>query len=346
MLNLLAFKPVRYVEPSSFHHALCTLLITLLALISLHFLQTTQAFWLLFPCVLLSQAGLSAESSWRSPWQLFFYLICGLLAATLVFLVSLCAIQFLYTIPLLFFISLFASFCGWQNRQYFFAAFILILLPLLAAFSPASLNEALERSALIFLASFLVLSVRFFYFLYQRSHSLFDAKIIFFQKLKKLYRLIFYSSGSKRPLFSPELEESHFQIAWSDCLSALLTCKAKVTPAYRAHLDRIWDITLSLGSLRYRLTDFSVLRMSQDEIQALLKALLSIVDEELISPPRESDNSPFEALQKAIQNFETLYQSMLQTVAKEPLVLLLFIQDLYALKEELEALTLGERSSG
>lgn len=338
MQKRLTFKPAHHLDPSSLRHAFCTLIIASLAFLFLSYFKSSEGSWLLLSCLLLSQAGFSAEAHWQTPWQTFFYLICGFLTASSVFLVSLCAFQFFPTAALLFVISLVAGYLGWRTRQHFFAAFVLILLALLAAFSPVSLDLAFERFYLILLGSLLVMALRFLFFLRQKARAYEDAKIIFSQQLKKLYQLIFESAGPATPLLRKELEESHFQIAWSDCLSTLRNLKAKAEPAYGAKLDRLWDLTLSLGSLRYRLTDFSVLTMSQDEMQALLKALLAILDEVFCSPLKDTNPSVFDALQTVIQNFEELYQSMLQTVAKEPLVLLLFIQDLYALKEEFEQL--------
>lgn len=336
MLKTITFKSIFHLEPFSLHHALCTLVIAALSLGLLHFF-TLQPSWLLLSSLLISQAGLNAELTWQAPRQTFFYPCCGLLSASTVLVVSLCAFHFIFTASLLFVLSLGAGYFGWRNRQHYFAAFIIILLALVAAFTPCNLNHALERFYLILLGSLLVFFVRLLYFLYQRSHAFIYAKTIFFQKLKNLYQLIFYTSRPRRPLFG-ELEESHFQIAWSDCLTALRSLKAKASRAYGHSLDRIWDLTLSLGSLRYRLTDFTVLTMSQDEMQALLKALNAILE--------DPSAAAFEALQNAIQGFEELYQSMLQTVAKEPLVLLLFIQDLYALKEEFERMALLQHRRG
>lgn len=341
MFKDLTFKPNDYLDPSAFHHALCTLIIALLAFSFLHYFGSSDASpWFLLSCLLFSQTGPSLEANWKTAWQAFSYLLYGFLAGSTVFLISLCAAQVFLTAFLLSVLGFIAGFLGWRNRRYFFTSFILTLLPLLAAFFPAQRNLAIERFYLILLSSFIVMISRFFYLLYQNAHADHFAKIAFFQKLKRLYWLIFYSSGSSRSFLRGELEESHFQIAWSDCLFSLRALKKKTTSVYGAHLDCLWDLTISLGSIRYRLTDFSVLTMSQDEMEALLKALLAILDEIISSPEKSSKMTVFEALQTAIQKFEELYQSMLQTVAKEPLALLLFIQDLYALKETFEELCL------
>lgn len=249
---------------------------------------------------------------------------------------SLSAEYFFLTVILLFIMTLLTSYYGWQQRRYFYISIVINLFSLLAAFSPAPQDLALERFSFILLGSLFVMIPRFIFYMQERRHSVFYAKVLFFQRLRKLYSLIFYSAKSSSRLWSGELEESHFQIIWSDCLSALKAYKTKVPSDYGNHLNRIWDLSLSLGSLRYRLTDFTVLSMGQDEMRVLLNVLLAIVDSEIAPPSQNKHSILFESLQTAIQSFEQLYQSMLQTVAKEPLVLLLFIQDLYALKEEYE----------
>ncbi len=78
--------------------------------------------------------------------------------------------------------------------------------------------------------------------------------------------------------------------------------------------------------------------MGQEELQRLLRTILILLNDLSRAKPSPAFTTHLEAFQAAIKKFEELYQSMLQTISKEPLVLLLFLQDLYALKEEFESL--------
>ncbi len=329
-------------DPAALLHACCTFLIACLTYTYLFYQPSSQAAWLILSSLLLSQAGLSAELSFQAAWNLLYYPLCALILATFVLLFSLISPWFIYTAALLALVVGISTYLAFRTPSFFFAAFTLSLLSILAFFMPSSLESAVQRFYLILLGGFLVFSIRFIFFLYRRRYALYYAKIQFFQKLKKLYQLIFYTSEERKFLFRSEWEESHFQLAWRACLTALQYFKTQVSPAYCSSLDRIWDLTLSLGSLRYRLSDYTVLTMSQDEISALLAAIFSILNEFLSSKPSSIFSSTFEGFQGAIQDFEALYRSMLQTTAKEPLVLLLFIQDLYALKEEFEKMARGD----
>lgn len=333
-------KFIFFLEPSSLQHAFCTLLITVLSYLIFCCQASPQAPWFLLSSLLFSQVGFQAEAQWQKAWKMGYYLLFSGFVALCVFVLSLYFLGFIYKVTFILALVFISSYLGWLHRSFFFAGLTLALFSVVATYLPGDLFLARERAYLIFSGGLLVFAIRFLFFFYRRSQAFFYAKASFFQKLKQLYYLIFYAPPSSRLLFNFEWEESHFQIAWSNCLSALEFFKSKVPAAYHQGLDRIWDLTLSLGSLRYRLSDFSVLSMSEHEMQALLAVLLEIFDELRRRQSRFISEERWEALQAAIQKFEELYQAMLQTVAKEPLVLLLFIQDLYALKEELEKLSL------
>src|SRR5262249_38911240 len=125
-----------------------------------------------------------------------------------------------------------------------------------------------------------------------------------------------------------DVDEKYFQAAWCDCLSALIMLK-KMTPLDPA-ITKIWDLSLSLGALRYRISDKSSLAICQEECRHIAKALTTIIDQYMHAAT--IDCKP---LDSAIQRLEDIYQNILQTASTEPLILLLFIQDLRDLQEVL-----------
>ena len=335
-------------ELFSFYHALCTLSIVVLALFASQYFSQVEAKWLSLTAILLSQVGLSLEVKGQRWWQLSFYPLCGLLLTAAVYLSSLIKVQ-AFSVVLVFSLSFLSCCIGWQRREFFFATVVFNLFLLLAFFSPLPLDEAAHCAYLILGSSLLVFFLRLLFFACLAPRYDHYAYIIFLQKLKYLYLLIFYNPEQENYLLGSPLEESHFQTAWSDCLAALQILKHKpprsnkgLPSSLRATLelpllDRIWDLTLSLGSLRYRLTDSTVLTLSHHEMKGLATALLQLIDQFIHPSTAKRDSA---SLEEAIQKLEELYQSTLQTVAKEPLVLLLFIQDLYALKEVFQTLAL------
>lgn len=312
-------------EPYSVRYAFSTLFILISAYFASSYYSASESHWLLLAAILLSQVGLKAEQDWQYIWQVLYYLAYGFLAASVIFVIT--CIQ-PYPTAMLFaivFIAFITAYLGRLHYHLFFLALIISLLSIKAAFiETTSLDQANQRASLILLASAIVFLVRFPVFAYQRSHRSHDAQIIFLQKLKKLFQCILADD-----LQAKEYEKG-FQAAWSNCLAALRIMKQYLPLEQIVCWERIWDITLSLGSLRYRITDFSAISMARQELQAILKELFTI-----LSPGKIFEIVDLEPFNKAIQSLESLYQGMLQTVTKDPLILLLFIQDLYALKEEL-----------
>jgi|GEM_PF-3239642 len=343
-------------ELFSLFHAFCTLVLIFSVYALTYYYPSSQLSWLVLSSVLISQTGLLSETKQSALWQILFYPCLGLLAGLTVFALSLCATHFLYASLLVIVLTGITGYWAWRDRQFFGAAFVIQVLGIITAFFPSDLEMAKQRFFLILLGSILVLLIRSPYRLLYLCWKFFFARVRYFQKLKYIYQLIFYTSGPAANLWGQELEESHFQLAWSDCLTAMQELKNIISvhleegasaPPRRAQrasftvsLDHIWDLSLSLGSLRYRLTEEAVFRMAQAEMRGLSEALMQVLNQ-LSYSKQPGQTLSLTGLQKAIQEFEELYQSMLQTVAKEPLVILLFIQDLYALKDALEKLSLN-----
>lgn len=335
-------KPYIHWERFSFQHALSTAIITVLAYTYTLYYPNTQTNWLILSAILLSQSGLRTEQTWTSLLYTLYYPLAAFLTATFVLLFSL-DLNFWLILPLLTATTFISNYLSWHKRKFFFLCLLINFLSILASFYPCSLELALERAELTMIAGFLVFIVRFFFFLYQRPRRASNAWLIFLQKLSALYS------------FTEQQEENLYQAAWSDCLAALQAFKKQeallrpdkkfLPPQAERYLERIWELTMSLSSLRYRLSDKHIFRMSESELSALTAAIQAILKQCRHPNPENLSQLPLQKLEVAIQAFEELYQGMLQTVAPEPLVLLLFIQDLHALKEELEKFAFSATAS-
>lgn len=103
-------------------------------------------------------------------------------------------------------------------------------------------------------------------------------------------------------------------------------------------IEHLIEIVFSVHQLRFRVRDFSVWAVCAPELNGLqvasAQALLAF-SQERIKNPQHSQLASREGLLERIQEFETVYQRALQVVVAAPIVFLFFIQDLYALYDEL-----------
>lgn len=100
-------------------------------------------------------------------------------------------------------------------------------------------------------------------------------------------------------------------------------------------LEHLFEIIISLGLLRYRIKDPATFEVCEKELQSIS---VNMADA-LVSLSRGlSTEFSLSALDMAIVGFEEIYRSALQVVSKEPLIFLIFIQDLRAAYEELTIL--------
>lgn len=91
-------------------------------------------------------------------------------------------------------------------------------------------------------------------------------------------------------------------------------------------IERIYELIMALGLLRYRVKDHTTFEIIDQE----LKNILSALNERLSKPHFPND------LEENIDRLEDVYQGALKVASQEPLVFLFFIQDLRALAKELE----------
>lgn len=310
----------------SLQHAFNTLVVVFLANSAAVLFAGSQLYWLPLTAVLLAQLGVQAQTQQYSAWRVFIiYLSYALLAAlTVAILTELCGVDDDLAISFLLVIIFSASYLGWLKRRFFLVGLTIQVMAVIAVFTSAAPSSGLawQRGYLIVCAGLLVSSIRLLFFWYQYRHQPYYGRAIFLQKLKNFYRLILDTSGKE--------DETRFQAAWCDCLSAFeLFEKSIIFPSH--HLERICELSLSLGALRYRLSDKTLLNLSKEEFNCVLDALIYTLEKgsSLSLIPQNA-----QPLTMAIQRLEALYQNTLQTAATDPLIILLFIQDLQALQHE------------
>lgn len=103
-------------------------------------------------------------------------------------------------------------------------------------------------------------------------------------------------------------------------------------------IEHLSQILYSLHQLRYRVEDYTTFSVCKRELLALESTSLAV----LYTRSKEDRLAQLERFLDAIHEFEGIYNKALQIVARDPIVFLFFIQDLYALHETLSTVTTNE----
>ena len=99
-------------------------------------------------------------------------------------------------------------------------------------------------------------------------------------------------------------------------------------------INHLSEIIFSLNQLRFRVHDYTTFKVCILEMQEIEKySVMSII--ELANCCFKKTSIHLSQFEDKIHQFENIYNRALQIVAIDPLVFMFFIQDLYALHEEL-----------
>lgn len=120
---------------------------------------------------------------------------------------------------------------------------------------------------------------------------------------------------------------------------------------FLSKLENLYEIVFSLNILKYRVTDYATFEICKKEfakisvklsealkqINLLLKHISNLSSHTMM----EETAKTMGKLSNQIDLLEELYRSTLQVVSKDPIFFLFFIQDLMALRDQLESFILG-----
>lgn len=101
-------------------------------------------------------------------------------------------------------------------------------------------------------------------------------------------------------------------------------------------VNHMVEILMALGQLRYRIADPTTFAVCEKEFVLLSKTIDTIFLK--LAKGNAQVETELEKLTSAIQAFEAVYRATLQVVSKEPMIFLIFIYDLYAMRDELAEL--------
>lgn len=309
------------------------------------YLQWSQGYWLVLSAVLLMQIRID-NFFWKNSWVL---LLSGILMAVNVCLANGFA-SIHYLLPFYLFLTTLVTVCfSLIKTEYFLSAFFVNLVGIIAAGMPVSGAVLWARVECVFFGILLALLVgclcwppRLYPDLKQQLRNCFSnldelQKKLFFIYLKRDYaeQHFFYERDlhQQRELIFFDMKKMN------EALEKLAPAQANNWRDCFDHLNHLFDIIIALGNLRYRIQDQATFEVCEKEL-ALVSIYISKGLDNLTKQLKSKKAVEFnlDGFVLAIRAVEEIYRSTLQVVSKDPLVFLLFIQNLYAVQEELNSL--------
>jgi hypothetical protein len=300
--------------------AIRTLFAGAVATLIIYFWPESQSNWVLLSALLIVQIRLTV------PWfkQIVWQLITAVIAVIFILLSSSLAPSFWVLAVYLALVSFALAYYGFKKSSLFLPFFLINLWVLVASGIPVSGQETISRAECILIGAAIAMLVTVSLWPATLKREANTALAMCLETCKQLVIVIFdiylrRDYAEKHLYYEKEIYELCQQFFYY---------KKTLTGSHLA-VDAIFEIILSLSSLRYRVKDYSTFEIIHDE----LKATSQILIQKLTSVPEESN----ELLQVSIEQLESAYESTLKVAAKEPLVFLFFIFNLKAL-----ALSLSE----
>lgn len=304
---------------------------------SYYYLPQSQNIWLLW-VVFLSALNFDEIS--------FVQRLKGILFADLgVILVVCLAFPISTSLPLLsiylFLVIILGFFCMRRYPAYFFPVFMIVLFTVLAVSLPVSLNDLLNRLTAI-TDGFLIVFLCQFIFLYRFKENEWQ-----FWLFKSIQQLSLLTQEIFSCFLNPEYQEHYYLFERRIHLkkNALMTCmlnlwSSKVQNKIQLEsLDTIFNLTLSCGQLRKRISDHTTFSLCQEELTEILKAFSNeyLVIMKILNLKKKKKNPQNPNLREGIKKLEDNYMQVLQVTAREPLAFSLFIANLKKLQQQIAA---------
>ena len=227
-------------------------------------------------------------------------------------------------------------FVGYQYPKYYFLSLLINLFVLVFAFFLPQSNHIESNAISMVYGALLILLLRIIFWPYfSRSETTF-----FFRKairvLKTLQDEIYACFLQAEYVDSEYLFERRIHSEkrrFALCIEKLKEVDDKNTMLIK--LENIYALLLDAAQLRRRVSDHTIFELCQHELKSLLIALdhLFLTLERSITTSQCLDQ---DFLTREINQLESMFQSILQVTAREPIIFLLFIYHLKVLREEIK----------
>jgi hypothetical protein len=273
---------------------------------------------------------------WKSIQESGFWLILisGLLAAAAVLLGGLVAHDILWSAIFLFSATFVGVYVSVLYVRLALAVFVINSIAIIFASQTIGYADNIKYFFCILIGMLLLLFVRILSWQWLKPKQLMRRCLF---KCGHLYDVIFEcylqrDYPQKNLIYEKVIHERCCEVM--SVLNDLRMIKENKNASIKAkivRLERIYEVILSLGSMRYRVQDHSIFEIANTELGHISACLDSIF--------KHPDNLHMvEQLAENIYQLEQVNQSALQVIAHDPLVFLLFIHDLKVLQTELDQL--------
>lgn len=321
------------------------LLVSITALLVFTFLDYSQKYWLVSSAFLFSLI-FRGDSFFE---RLIILSLTGLIAAAVIFVagfIPVFSLEAIYLCVVTICLLLFSQ----RYPNYLISTLFINVFVIIAVCTSVSLSENIARAVFILCGTAIVMIAQCIFQYHFKRNAITSWLIISLQQLKWLSVEIFACYTQEEYVDNLYLFERRLHLQKIKVMQSLNNFHAAVRCLDRASrqaedilkkpiahqqlneqlqmLSQIYDLMLSLAKLRWRVTDFTIFRVCDNEMRGIENALNQI----FLMLARKIKNQRIQVesypLAQAINRFEETYQHVIQVTAREPLVFLLFINDL------------------
>jgi len=116
-----------------------------------------------------------------------------------------------------------------------------------------------------------------------------------------------------------------------------LNSRHRETSTVIQQLNNLFDLILSIGSLRYRIKDHAVLEVEEQEFFSISNNLSILLRK--LAKSQEITDANIESLKDAVLAFDSVYRAALQVSVENPIVYFIFMQNIEWIADELLTLS-------
>lgn len=302
------------------------------------------SYWVILMAVLMSQSQ-EIFFFWKNIkstlWVTLFILLN-------VFITNAIALSQPYLIPVYLAWTTFLTVgFGLVRRDLFFKLFLINLFGILSAGNAVSGYQLAFRFEYLVLGVIIVILVDciLYPFLPDYFNKQFSKTLSGLNDLQKKIFSIYCRQDYFEKLFSYEKELHHLRKNIFDLLIKLRKSLKWLPESKRERavleldlIEQMSELIISIGQLRFRVKDHATFAVCETELTVLAQQIELMLRRLSRNDEVGNDESMAEKLTVAIQTFEEINRSTLQVVSHSPLAFLIFIQDMYAVRDLMEKL--------
>lgn len=299
------------------------LVVTGLAFLSSYVIGWQAAGWIVFIAILFIQLKPT----------LFFWRDCvGMLALSILLTMSVSVVfyienHFFWLACFLSLVTLLSVYLNYSKSTLF-----VIVIPIISMISVMLPPFLFVRASYIFVGVGLALITKLTIMPPNRLRESRREQAVYLNSLNEYQKYLFWlyvSRNYTKNHFFYEKQLHIQRVKAMNCLENFRMLEVKNIDAF----EKLFEVMLSLGDMRYRIKDFSIFEMSEKELISISNALSILLKQIEINSKSSVD---FSTLETAIELLEDLNRNTLQIAVADPLAFTIFIQYLRSLIIELK----------